>query len=40
MTSVGSAMSTRTAKATGDKFLSCSNFPSCRNTKNVTEILA
>ena len=30
-----SPMSTRTVKATGNKFLSCSNYPKCKNTKNV-----
>lgn len=31
----GSPMSTRTVKATGDKFLSCSAYPKCKYTKNI-----
>lgn len=31
----GSPMSTRTVAKTGDKFLACSAFPKCRNTKNI-----
>ena len=30
-----SPMSTRTVKATGDKFLACSAYPKCRNTKQI-----
>lgn len=32
----GSPMATRTAKADGSKFLACSAFPKCRNTKPVS----
>lgn len=31
----GSPMSTRTVKATGDKFLSCSAYPKCKFSKNI-----
>ena len=31
----GSPMGTRTVKKTGAKFLACSSYPKCRNTKNV-----
>lgn len=33
----GSAMTTRTNKANGSKFLSCSNFPTCKATKNLDQ---
>jgi DNA topoisomerase-1 len=32
----GSPMATRTAKADGSKFLACSAFPKCRNTKSIS----
>jgi len=32
----GSPMVIKTAKATGEKFVACTGFPTCRNTKNVT----
>jgi len=32
----GSPMATRTAKADGSKFLACSAFPKCRNTKPIS----
>ncbi len=34
----GSPMATRTAKADGSKFLACSAFPKCRNTKPVSSV--
>lgn len=32
----GSPMSTRTVKASGTKFLACSAYPKCKNTRNVS----
>jgi DNA topoisomerase-1 len=36
----GSPMATRTAKADGSKFLACSSFPKCRNTKPFKSVNA
>jgi DNA topoisomerase-1 len=33
----GSPMSIRTVKASGDKFMACSSYPRCRNTKNFKQ---
>jgi DNA topoisomerase-1 len=32
----GSPMATRTVKATGEKFLACSAYPTCKNTRPIT----
>lgn len=36
----GSPMATRTTKADGSKFLACSAYPKCRNTKPITSLNA